>query len=535
MEPAGEPRSAPAAASGKARGPSFRSALAVGLLTLLSRITGLFRVTTQAHFLGTGPVADAFGVAFQIPNLLRRLVGEGAVSAAVVPVFARAASGQDRAQEKVFLEKFLSLWLVLVLAVTVAGVLFSGWIVGLLFRWGSFRDAEKFALTVDLTRFLFWYLLFIGAAAAFQGILNARNVFALPSTSPLVFNLAFVAGAWIAAPGLPPGDRAFVLAGAVLVGGALQLAIMVPAVWRLGARPRPRWPLDHPGVRKMLRLLLPATFGAGVYQINTLINTAIAARLEDGGAVAALNYSNRFMELVLGIFVISLGTVSLSTLSRQAAEKDLAAYRATALDLLRLVGFVTIPSTVGLFLLRRPMLSLFLESGEFGAQSLEETASAFQFHLLGLCCVGMSRVLVNCFYALGEVAIPVRIGALNLLVDLPLAWILSATQLTFSGIALAASLAAAVQMLALLFALRRRAPQLNLLEALPSLFKTSLAAAIMGALVWSAAGFLRPEVGKPLLACLLFLTVAGGAAVFFAASSLLGMPEARMLRRLRSG
>ncbi|MCZ6792069.1 MAG: murein biosynthesis integral membrane protein MurJ [Planctomycetota bacterium] len=509
--------------------PSYGSAAWVGLLTLLSRVMGLVREATRAHFLGTGFYADAFQVAFMLPNLLRRLVGEGAISSALVPVYSQFVTQRDRGEQRVFAEKFLTLWLILVLGCALGGVVLGGYFVSAAFRWGSFAEAAKAELTGDLTRLLFIYLMFVGTAAALQGILNAHKYFVLPSTAPLLFNIAFVVSTWAVAPGLPENQRVYALAGAVLVGGLLQLGVMLPLVWRIGLRPRPRWPLDHPGVRRIMRLFVPAVFGAGVYQINALVSTILAGRLAEEGSVAVLSYSNRLMEVVLGVYVVALSTVTLTSLSRQIIADDRAGFTATLTEVLRLVLFITVPSTVGLYLLRTPTLSLLLESGVFDARSLEVTAQVFQFHVIGLSFVGVSRVMVNGFYAMKDLVTPVWIAAVCLVVNLGFAWYLSAGELSYRGIAIAASISAVSQAALLWWALRRRVPELAQHRVWPTLLRSCVATAPMGAAVWAATPFLETADGKLDLAARLALVILGGSALYFLAAALLRMPEYRLL------
>lgn len=282
----------------------------------------------------------------------------------------------------------------------------------------------------------------------------------------------------------------------------------------------------------MLRLLVPATMGAGVYQINVVVSTALAGRLGEG-SVSALGYSNRLMEVVLGVFVFALSTVSLTSLSHQEAVSDHRAFRSTLLQVLRLVLFITLPAAVGLYLLREEVVSLLLLGGEFDAESRSMTVRALQFHLLGLCFVGLSRGLLSGFHAKRDVATPVRLAAVNMVLNLALAWWLSEGRLGYAGIALASSLAAAFHMLTLAVALGWKIPEVRWRELWGALTKTLLAAAAMGFLVWYARDLLPPPTHKLSLGAALFAVILAGALAFFALARLLGMPEARWLFRGR--
>lgn len=519
----------------KKAGIALRGVLTIGFFTLGSRITGLAREATRAYFLGAGVAADAFQVAFQIPSVLRRLVGEGAVSSAVVPVAADFAARHGEAEQKCFAEKLLTLWTLLVFIATLLGVLFAGGLVTVCFRWGSFGDnPAKLELTAALTQWLFGYLLLVGVAAALQGLLNARNRFAAPAAAPLLFNLGIIAVAWIVAPRLAPEDRAWALAAGVLVGGGLQLAVMVPSVWALGVRPVPRWPFDHGAVRRIMRLLVPAVFGAGIYQINVLVSTLLAARLESDGAVSVLSYSNRLMEVVLGVFVFALGTVSLTALSERAANEDHDGVRRLLGEVLDWVTFITLPSTVALWILRRPVLGLLLRGGAFGDDALEMTAEAFRWHVLGLCFVGWSRILLNAFYAGKNVATPVRIATINLFLHVGLAAGLSWGEFSFRGIALASSLAAAAQTWMLSRSLAAREQGIDGRAFLRGLRRSGVASSVMALLIVPAGTLLDPAGPKLALAIGLSAVIALGTLAYGGVSLALGQPQANaVLRGLR--
>ncbi len=509
--------------------PLLRSASLVGALTLVSRITGLLRESIHAWFLGTGMAADAFRIAFLLPNLLRRLVGEGAISSAFVPVYTEHLHRRGPEEGRIFAEKFLTFWLLVVTVIALLGIALAGWIVSGIFGRGAFNDPEKLSLTAGLSRLLFWYLVLIGAVAAAQGILNARGVFGLPAFAPIAFNLVFAAAAWLLVPRLGAGKEAFALAVAVLAGGVVQLLVLVPPLIALGIRLRPRYPFDHPGVREVMRLLLPGTIGAGIYQINVTLSTAMAARLDEG-SVASLSYSNRLMEFVLGIFVFALSTVSLTALARHSAAGDRPAFERTLSDVLRLTVFITLPSTVGLYILRRPILALLFENGQFAQHSLDLTQAAFRWHIAGMVFVGWNRVLVACFHAQKDLKTPVAQGAANMCVHLALAYVLSEA-LGHSGIALAASAAAFCQTLSLFWVLSRRMRGLRFPGLARTTLKTLVASTVMGAACVLGMRFVwTPDVHSKLAeAAGIAVIIAAGMGVFFASARVLRAEEVRML------
>ena len=521
-------------------GPDLRSVFSIGLLTLLSRVLGLVREATRAFFLGTGVAADVFQLAFQIPNMLRSMVAEGAVSSAVVPVLTRYVHGSDTKELEEVREKYLFAWFLLVVTATLAGVLFAGYLLSFVLSSTRESEPEKFALTVELTRIMFWYLCFVGLAASLQGVLHAHGRFTGPAFSPVLFNLAFIAAGWIAAPYFP-GDEVYVFSGAVILGGSMQFVLLAVLVWRMGVRPRLLWPFANPGVREIRKLLVPVVFGAGVYQLNMFISTLLAWRFDDDGYVAALGYSSRLMEVVLGVFVFALNTVSLTTLSRLASAGDEKGFSDTLGTVLRLTLFITIPSAVGLYLLRQPIVSMLFQSGQFNAESLRLTTDVFQYHILGLCFVGLARVLVSAFYSMKNIRTPVLAGIANLLVCVPLAWWLSSGPMSYKGIALAASVAAVVQVVLLVVMMVPRIKHFEFGALLGSILRCVAASGLMGLAVWQASGLLELEgggYGKLALVGLVLAVILGGAGLYFLLSRLLGMEEGAMLlkgmRRRRS-
>ncbi len=523
------------------KGPDLRSVFSVGLLTLLSRVLGLLREATRAYFLGTGKFADAFQLAFQVPNMLRSLVAEGAVSSAVVPVLTRYVRGSDKESLKSVRENYLLAWFVLVVVITLAGVLFSGYLLTALLDLKQVADPEKVDLTVELTKILFWYLLFVGLAASLQGILHAHARFTGAAFSPILFNVAFIATGWAVAQGRPPEEAVFVFSGAVILGGALQFFLLASLVWRMGIRPRFQWPFANPGVREIGKLLVPVVFGAGIYQINMFISTLLAWRFEDHGFVAALGYSSRLMEVVLGVFVFALSTVSLTTLSRLAADKDERGFAETLGVVLRLSLFITVPSAVGLYLLRQPVISMLFERGEFKETSLGLTADVFQYHIIGLCFVGLARVLVTAFYSLKDIKTPVLAALANLLVCVPLAWVLSSGDMKYKGIALAASVAAVVQVVLLLVMMAPKVRYFDYRALLRSTLNCICCSALMGGALWLVSFLLELEsgdYGKLALAGLVLAVILAAAGLYFLLSRLFGMEEGAMLlkgmRRKRS-
>ena len=510
----------------------------MGAITLLSRITGLARESIQAAFLGATPMADAFRVAFLLPNLLRRLVGEGSVQSGFVPVFSAWVAREDRETIRIFAEKCFTLWTVLLALVTLVGIGLSGLLLAPLLvtfsdgEWG----VEQSAFATRLAQVLFVYLIFIGLSALAQGVLHGFKVFALPAATPLLFNLCFIAAGLI----FPlffdnrPEIAAWSFAVGILVGGLLQLAVLIPSLWKRGVRFVPRRPRGHAGLREIARLLFPATIGAGVYQINVMVSVFIATGTGEG-AVSALSYSGRLMEVVLGVFVFALSTVSLTTLSQQADAGDLGGFRMTSSEVLRLVAFITIPSTVGLFILGDPIVRLVLNWGRFQEHAIDLTLAAFRFHILGLFFVGFSRVLVTQFYAFKNVWTPVRLGVVNLVLHAALCYVLSRTDLGHAGIALAATVSVGVHCALLWGTFQRWKGLIDGRSVAVCVGRSTIAAAVMGAACWCGKQLLPVEPSKWTLAGFVAVEVLGGAGLYFAVARILGAPELSVLLARRRG
>lgn len=510
----------------------LRSAGAIGVVTLLSRVTGLLREQCQAFFLGAGPTADAFRIAFLVPNLFRRFVGEGAMTAGLVPVLTGYVRKGDRESLVELIEKFFTLWTLILIVVTVLGMLLAGTVLAVWPVDPGAWDPAKLELASDLMWWLFFYLGLVSLSAVGQAVLNAFGIFALPSATPLLFNLAFIAagyGLQFVFPG-PSAVWSFVIG--ILVGGVLQCAMLVPSLWKRGVRFRPRWPTAHPGLRESFSLLVKGTFGAGIYQINVFVSVLIAMSIPLEGAVSSLGYSSRLMEFVLGVFVFGLSTVGLTAMSRHVASEDREGLRVTTSKLLRLTFFISLPSTAGLLILARPIVDLILRFGAFDGAAADLTLRAFYLHAPGLVFVGMSRSLTNVFYAFREVGVVVRAGFVNLVVNLALCLWLSRTALEHGGIALASSIAAVVQAVVLVVVLQRRKKILLPRELIVSAFKTVLATAVMAAVCYWLSGYVNAAQGKVELGLWTGATILLSAAIFFGVAWLLGGAEVRTVLRV---
>jgi putative peptidoglycan lipid II flippase len=464
----------------------LRSAAGMSIITMGSRVLGLVREQVRAHFLGTSLASDAFGIAFQIPNLLRRLVAEGAMSAGFIPVLSEIREKEGDSAALVFARQFFNLSLMVLALVTTLGVLGAGVIVALFSALsGHSIDPEALALTESLTRWMFPYIALVAWAAVMQGVLNTWRIFWVSAFTSVLLNIAIIGAALGFASQMD--EPAYAFAFGVLVGGLLQLLFQVPYVFRLGFRWKPDFRIG-PRVRQALWLLVPTVFGAGVYQINVLISQAIAWGLGDG-AVSSLQYSSRLLELTLGVFAVAISTVVLPTLAADAAAGARDKVIDTVLYSVRLCCFVCFPVTAALMLLRVETASLLFERGAFSAHSAQMTGYALGFHAIGLTHIALARVLVPVFYAFKDTKTVVWIAVASMLLNISLCYAL-APHLSFGGIALANSASAILQAMVLSWALRKHTGAMSDDITKGSLLRSAIATAAMAGVIWWLKGAL---------------------------------------------
>ncbi len=506
-----------------------RAAGSMGLMTLLSRIAGYIRDNLQALILGAAGASDAFVIAFRIPNMLRRLLGEGAVSAAFVPLFARYMQRDDPRAMWRFAGSVLYVLSFLLAIVVVLGIVFSPLLVRAL-AWGFAADPGKFDLTVQLNRWMFPYIFLISLAALMSGILNSFDRFALPAFTPLLLNLAIIAAALGLKDQFPNPAHAF--AAGVLGGGILQLAVQIPPVLRRGLSLRLPRPFDGEGLREAGRLMLPRIFGAGVTQINLVVDSQFAASLREG-SVSFLYYAIRVTELTLGVFAVSLSTVILPRLSRAAGRDDRAEVTATLSTAARLLVFVSLPATLGLWILRAPIIHVLFERGEFTRQDTMFTASALGWYGAGLLPIAAVSVLASAFYAHRDTRTPVAVGILTFLIHLALNFALVGP-MGHDGIALSTSISAVVNAGLLAWLLSRRSGAFLSGDVGRSAARAAGAGAAMGIAVWLALRLVDPLDLEGIAAktAALGLLIAGGAIIYLLASWLSGSEEMRLLRTM---
>jgi putative peptidoglycan lipid II flippase len=432
----------------------------VGAATMLSRVLGLVREQVMATLFGAGLATDAFNVAFRIPNLLRDLFAEGAMSSAFVPTFTQVVKSRGETEAWEFTRQLL--W---ALALVLGGVGVVGWVLApTLVRWFApgFSDVPgKLELTVELTRVMLPFLPAVAWAAVAMGVLNARGRFGVPALAPAMLNVVMIVGGLTLIPvfrawGQPP---ILAMAVGVLVGGMAQFAVQLPALYAEGFRFRLEAPRLDPGVLRVAALMGPAAIGLAATQINLLVSTVIASLLAQG-SVSWLWYAFRLMQLPIGVFGVALATVSLPGLSRAAVDRDMAALKTTLSSALRLVFALTVPASVWLAVMARPVVALLYEHGRFGARDTSQTAGALIMYCVGLPAFAAVGVLTRAFYALGDTRIPVQASfvavGVNLALNLSFIGPLRFLGLEHLGLALATSVTSITNLLQLVWYLRRR-------------------------------------------------------------------------------
>lgn len=465
----------------------LKSASVITLVTIASRIFGYVRDQRITLLLGTTQLADSFVLAYRIPNLLRRLVAEGAMTAAFIPVFTTYLAEKPREEVWKFANRLFWTMAVLLAVVAVLGTIFSPALVNF-FTALNPTQTTQWDRAIELNRVIFPYIFFIGLAALGIAVLNSFHIFGLPAATPILLNLSIIAFSVAAGWGYFK-DPAMALAIGVLVGGALQFLVQVPALVRQGMRFNFSISFKDPGVRSVGRLMLPVFLGGAVYQINIFVDTifATSAKMPEG-SLSSLYVADRVMELVLGGYAIAVATAILPMMAHQAAAHDFEAMKRTFAFSLRIVSFITVPAMVGLIVLREPIISVLFEHGEFGQTSTALTARALLYYSLGLPAFAGVKLIVPAFYSSQDTRTPVRVAiwALGLNILLNLVFLKSFFQTFYNGgPALATSLAAYFNFFSLFIIFRRRFGRLGTLEILASMVKVTLCSAAMGGLCWA--------------------------------------------------
>ena len=510
-----------------------RAAGKMGIATSLSRVLGLARDAVFAAIFGTSAAADAFNLAFTIPNFFRRLLGEGILSAAFVPVYSEHMEKHSR-DELHALGSAVLTDVALVLALLTAVGMVAARPLVLLYAPGWHDLPEQVSLTSGLTTLLFPYILFVGLAALVQAILSASYRFTVPALSPVVLNICFIIAAFTICPLFRPRleDQIFGFAIGGLVGGLGQLLIQTPVLSSIGFRFRPHLDFRSKGVREVMALMGPGLFGLGVAQINVVVDTLFATFLPSG-SVTALRLGSRVGLLPLGVFGVAIASASLPVLSRRVARGDVAAAREILSHSTRMILFVMLPASAGLMLFCRPITRLLFVRGAFDAgASLDTTASVILFLSIGLFAYGGVKGAVQVFYSLKDTRTPVNVAAISLLVNVALNALLM-RPLGAGGLAFASSISSIVNMGLLLHLLRKRIGRLDgraMAISTARIVAASCAMCVVAWAVYSVPGDRLPEERFVPLALRLALAIGAALVTYVGAASILRMDELAHLK-----
>jgi putative peptidoglycan lipid II flippase len=485
----------------------------LGVITFFSRILGLVREMVVAAFLGTSIFSDAFTLAFSLPDLFRRLFSEGALVNAFIPAFITVKSKQGPQQALDFASNLLIVLTGCLGSVCIVFIVLAPIFIKYTFAWGYSGPALD--MTILLTRILFGYILFISMASVYQGVLNSFSVFWVSSLTPVLLNLSIISVALLLSPYLKNPAIGFAIG--VMLGGMVQFLFHVPFAVKLGFRIKLSLNWKDAKTREVLRLMIPSLFGIGIYQINVMISNIIAATLQTG-SVSSLKFSNRLLELIIGVFVVSFTTVILPKYATFFMENNQGGLQKNLESTIGILTFFTIPITFGGFLLSEEIITILLARGEFDHQSIVLTSSAFRYHIIGLSFIAWNRVLLTCYQAAGRITRIVQVGIVVVLVNIATALILK-DQMGHTGLALAGSISQALHTLMLVFFLR----DLSLTNVTRIFFnRTAFFCIIAAILMWVAVFLIKHEIDLFHMPQILRLAlyILTGALVYFSGSIL---------------
>ena len=494
-------------------------------MTLVSRVSGLIRDVVMANLLGPGALADAFFVAFRIPNFLRRIFGEGAFSQAFVPVFTELTE-RNTEEAKRFVSASSGMLGLATLMLTILGIFFAPLIVKV-FAPGFVEDPVKFETTVNSLRIMFPYLFCISLVAMSAGVLNTLNRFAIPAVTPVLLNICLILAMWFLIPVLD--NAALALAVGVLIAGVLQLLFQLPSLAEEGYLVRPKIDRQNQAVKRVFTLMLPAIFSVSVAQINMLVNTFLASFLVTG-SISWLYFSDRLMEFPVGVFGIALATVVLPNLSKEHTSGTEEGFSAMMDWALRWVVVIAVPATLGLYLLATPLLSTIFQYNAFSEQDVAMSATALRAFSIGVCGFIFVKVLAPGFFARQDTKTPMRIAVISVAVNVVFSIIL-VEEMAHVGLALAISIAAWVNSSLLFIVLIKQGifkPQKGWLIFL---FKVSLAVLAMSAVLLALDQPINSWYQQGLVQRLfrLLLLVGTGAITYLAVLLILGIRPQQLL------
>jgi putative peptidoglycan lipid II flippase len=458
-----------------------RIARAAGLMsvaTLISRVLGYVRDMILAFYLGATGLSDTFFVAFRIPNLMRELFAEGSMASAVIPVLTEYQS-RDREETVRLVRITFTFILIFVGIICVLGIVFAPALVTVIAP-GFLDSPEKFSTTVLLTRIMFPFLLFISLAALLMGALNAKRVFFIPALAPAMLNVTIITTVFLLVSRV--GEPVVAVAIGVALGGIVQFAFQTPSFLRQGYSVRPHAGFRHPGLLKMAKLVLPATVGMAVAQINIVVSNILASFLAEG-SITYLFYSMRLVQFPIGVFGVAMAMAVLPSLSEHATNKRYDLLRDDFSFALRLLFFIGVPAMAGLIALREPIVNLLFQRGMFDYSATRGTADALLYYATGVWAFVGVRVVTATFYSLQDTRTPVKVAAVALTANILLSLMLMGP-MKHTGLAFANALSSMINFLLLFALLRRKLGGLQTKRVITSLFRTGAASLAMGLIGW---------------------------------------------------
>ena len=494
----------------------LKSASIISIITVVSRILGYVRDQRLTLLLGTTGLADSFILAYRIPNILRRLVGEGSMTASFIPVFTDYMRNRTKEETWGFANRLFWTFCAILAPLTVLGVIFSP----LFVRFFSMFGKNQVQLeAIYLNRLMFPYILFIGMAALAMAILNCFHIFGLPAATPILLNISFIVFS-MAIVWRHFSSPAAALAVGILVGGIFQFFLQVPQLVKRGMSFKFDVSFSDPGVLRVARLMVPGFIGIGVAQINLLVDTIFAnAKIMPEGSLVSLYVADRVTELVLGGYAIAVATAILPMMSHQASAGDHEGMKKTFLFALRIVSFITIPAAVGLVILREPIIQVLFQHGEFVAESTRLTARALLYYALGLPAFAAVKLIVPAFYSTQDTRTPVRVAVLAMLANVLLNVIFLFyffPKLKNGGPALASALAGYFTVFTLFVIFRLRFGRLGTRDIAASLAKIAVCASAMGVVCWASLRYSRFDSIEHFLPRLaVFIALIGGATLTY--------------------
>ena len=499
----------------------IRSTGIVVISTLLSRILGFIRDMLTAKYFGASGNLDGFFVAFRIPNLFRRLVAEGALTVSFIPIYTEYRINRGDDEARILAQKTLSILLIILGIIVTLGIIFSPEVVSII-AFG-FTDPSKIELTVSLNRIMFPYLIMASLVAFAMGVLNSHDRFFAPAFSPVLLNAGFIFGI-VCLSGFFK-EPLYGLAAGVLIGGSLQVLLQIPYMAKTGFRMKFSLDFRHPGIRKIFYLVVPTLFGFAIYQINTLMSTLLASFLPDG-SISYLYYSDRLTEMVLGIFIVSMGSVLLPAMSKISAAENIQGLKVLYGKSISAALFLAVPAGFALMSAGIPIVSVLFMRDQFTPHHAIMTERALFYSSMGIASISILRITTPAFYSLKDTRIPVLTAFISFIINIVLGYVLMNTPMAHAGLSLAGTVSVSVQVLLLLVMLRKKIGKLENADVFISVIKFVFASGIMVLVLlclsrqvdWFNDGIFKRTV-------FLFIMVMAGSTTYFVSCALLRVSE----------